>query len=105
MVSLLAALGTAFLRNAFKQMLKPIIATCNLYGHAAVRFVLNDVFSGLRADDRQKLLHVSCNQPNTPASVHGNRRVFLLKLSSLSAEMLAGRRWACCAVSICRDRV
>ena len=28
-------------------------------GIAAVRFVLNDVFSGLRADDRQKLLHVS----------------------------------------------
>lgn len=26
---------------------------------AAVRFVLNDIFSGLRADDRQKLLHVS----------------------------------------------
>ena len=25
----------------------------------AVRFVLNDIFSGLRADDRQKLLHVS----------------------------------------------
>ena len=27
--------------------------------NAAVRFVLNDIFSGLRADDRQKLLHVS----------------------------------------------
>ena len=30
-----------------------------LVRYAAVRFVLNDIFSGLRADDRQKLLHVS----------------------------------------------
>lgn len=46
-------------------------------GNAAVRFVLNDVFSGLRADDRQKLLHVSCNQFNIPAYEHVSRRMFV----------------------------
>ena len=46
---------------------------------AAVRFVLNDITSGLRPDDRQKLLHVSTpfisrkvvmlSAPSTPTSL------------------------------------
>ena len=101
MVSLTANVDTAFFHAASQQVLQFMNSCLLTYmGHAAVRFVLNDIFSGLRADDRQKLLHVSCRHQLLPK---GTEQRQPMMSSHLWSQMLAGRRWACCSVCIRGD--